>query len=207
MPAEPNLLSSLPSIRSGLGSRAMPRFHAGVPEIVTLCLYAGLLAWAIPYHKPWADEAQAWQIARTLPLRQIFPLLSYEGHPGPLVSLLVGAVSVARKLHRHALFCGGDSVSGSRGSGNHFALSPFTQAAVAFHLFPRLPIRGGRAQLCVGATAALSLRLFLAAKTRATFAHRRMPGTACQRRTSRRDDLRWLGHCVSHRPLVEATSI
>ena len=77
-----NLVSSIPVVRSDLKTRAMPRFHAGVPEIVTLCLYAGLLAWSIPYHKPWADEAQAWQIARTLPLRQIFPLLSYEGHPG-----------------------------------------------------------------------------------------------------------------------------
>ena len=60
----------------------MPRFRMGAAEIVTLCIYAGLLAWAIPHHEPWADEAQAWQIARTLPLGQIFPLLSYEGHPG-----------------------------------------------------------------------------------------------------------------------------
>ena len=61
-------------------TRTIPRL--GVAEIVTLCLYAGLLAWAIPHHEPWADEAQAWQIVRTLPLRQIFPELSYEGHPG-----------------------------------------------------------------------------------------------------------------------------
>jgi len=53
-----------------------------VAEIVTLCLYAALLAWAFPHHKPWADEAQAWQIARTLPLAQMFRALSYEGHPG-----------------------------------------------------------------------------------------------------------------------------
>jgi hypothetical protein len=61
---------------------AIPRFRLGIAEIVTLCLYAGLLVWAVPHHEPWADEAQAWQIARTLPLSQIFPLLSYEGHPG-----------------------------------------------------------------------------------------------------------------------------
>jgi hypothetical protein len=61
---------------------AMHRFRLGVAEIVTLCLYAGLLAWAIPHHEPWADEAQAWQIARTLPLVQIFHVLSYEAHPG-----------------------------------------------------------------------------------------------------------------------------
>ena len=53
----------------------------GAAEIVTLCIYAGLLAWAIPHHEPWADEAQAWQIARTLPLVQMFHVLSYEAHP------------------------------------------------------------------------------------------------------------------------------
>ena len=54
----------------------------GVAEIVTLCQYAALLVWAIPHHEPWADEAQAWQISRTLPLGQIFSVLHYEGHPG-----------------------------------------------------------------------------------------------------------------------------
>jgi hypothetical protein len=51
----------------------------GVPEMVTLGLYAGLLIWAFPHHEPWADEAQAWQLARTLPFAQMFRLLSYEG--------------------------------------------------------------------------------------------------------------------------------
>jgi hypothetical protein len=60
---------------------AMPRLRVGAAEIATLCIYAGLLAWAIPHHEPWADEAQAWQIARTLPLLQMFHVLSYEAHP------------------------------------------------------------------------------------------------------------------------------
>ena len=47
----------------------------------TLGLYVALLAWAIPFHEPWADEAQAWQIARTLSLPRIFQALHYEGHP------------------------------------------------------------------------------------------------------------------------------
>ncbi len=87
------MVESLTGSRPGLSSPistpprdppfgAIPRFRLGLPEIVTLCLYGGLLAWAIPHHEPWADEAQAWQIARTLPLGQIFHLLSYEGHPG-----------------------------------------------------------------------------------------------------------------------------
>jgi hypothetical protein len=67
---------------AGTKDRALPRFRVGWAEIVTLCIYAGLLAWAIPSHEPWADEAQAWQIARTLPLVQIFHVLSYEAHPG-----------------------------------------------------------------------------------------------------------------------------
>jgi hypothetical protein len=82
MGPEINLLSSTPSIRVDPNACATPRFRLGLPEIVTLCLYGGLLAWAIPHHEPWADEAQAWQIVRTLPLGQIFPALSYEGHPG-----------------------------------------------------------------------------------------------------------------------------
>lgn len=36
------------------------------PEIAALCVYAGILAAAIPYHEPWADEAQAWQLAKNL---------------------------------------------------------------------------------------------------------------------------------------------
>ena len=63
-------------------ARAIHRFRLGLPELVTLCLYGFVLAWAIPHHEPWADEAQAWQIARTLPISRIFPLLAYEGHPG-----------------------------------------------------------------------------------------------------------------------------
>jgi hypothetical protein len=66
---------------AGRGSY-LSAIRAGVAEVVTLCLYAALLIWAIPHHEPWADEAQAWQIARNLPLDRIFPLLSYEGHPG-----------------------------------------------------------------------------------------------------------------------------
>jgi hypothetical protein len=82
MGLEPNLLSSTPSFRADPNACASPRFLLGLPEIVTLCIYGGLLAWAIPHHEPWADEAQAWQIARVLPLGHIFRLLSYEGHPG-----------------------------------------------------------------------------------------------------------------------------
>ena len=65
----------------GANTKAGACFRIAAAEIVTLCIYAGLLAWAIPHHEPWADEAQAWQIASTLPLVQIFHVLSYEAHP------------------------------------------------------------------------------------------------------------------------------
>ncbi len=53
------------------------------PECLTLVAYAGLVAFTIPHHEPWSDEAQAWQVARSLPVAEIFrTYLRYEGHPG-----------------------------------------------------------------------------------------------------------------------------
>lgn len=52
------------------------------PEWLTLCLYAAVVAYAIPFHEPWADEAQAWQIAGHVSLLHLFTTnLRYEGHP------------------------------------------------------------------------------------------------------------------------------
>ena len=80
--SQPDLSSPIGTLRPDTQAGAIPHFRLGWPEIVTVCLYGGLLAWAVPNHEPWADEAQAWQIARTLPIGQIFRLLAYEGHPG-----------------------------------------------------------------------------------------------------------------------------
>jgi hypothetical protein len=53
------------------------------PEWAALCTYAFLLAIAIPFHEPWGDEAQAWQLARNLSLRSLFQTyIRYEGSPG-----------------------------------------------------------------------------------------------------------------------------
>ncbi len=53
------------------------------PEWCALSLYAGLVAFAIPYHEPGVDEAQAWQLARSLPLGSLFKTyIRYEGSPG-----------------------------------------------------------------------------------------------------------------------------
>ena len=50
---------------------------------VVLLVYTGIVLWTIQYHEKWADEAQAWLIARDLSLKSIwFHELRYEGSPG-----------------------------------------------------------------------------------------------------------------------------
>lgn len=46
-------------------------------------LWVAIVGFILPYHEKWADEAQAWLIARDLDLRTIwFHELRYEGSPG-----------------------------------------------------------------------------------------------------------------------------
>ncbi len=53
------------------------------PEWITLTLYAALVGSAIPFHEPFVDEAQSWQLARSLSLPDLFQTyLRYEGSPG-----------------------------------------------------------------------------------------------------------------------------
>jgi hypothetical protein len=53
------------------------------PEWTTISVFAAVVAFAIPYHEPWADEAQAWQLARSLSLRELFQTyIRYEATPG-----------------------------------------------------------------------------------------------------------------------------
>lgn len=52
------------------------------PEIIVLCLYAGLLAIVAYFHEPWFDEAQSWLIARAASVKEMFFYIPhYEGHP------------------------------------------------------------------------------------------------------------------------------
>jgi hypothetical protein len=61
----------------------LDRFRSLWPEWITLSLYTALVALAIPYHEPFADEAQAWQLARSLSLPVLFEkYIRYEGSPG-----------------------------------------------------------------------------------------------------------------------------
>jgi hypothetical protein len=72
---EPRRVSALTGLRAEITSRW--------PEWITIALYASVVASAIPYHEPWVDEAQPWQMARTLPLVALFHrYIRYEGTPG-----------------------------------------------------------------------------------------------------------------------------
>ena len=69
--------------RAFAASRLPEALRARWPEWCTLSFYAALVAIAIPYHEPWADEAQAWQLARNLSLSDLFKTyIRYEGSPG-----------------------------------------------------------------------------------------------------------------------------
>jgi hypothetical protein len=67
-------------------------FHRSVEKIsvgLALALYAALLAYMIPRHEPWADEAQAWELAKSLSLKSLFgTYIHYEGSPGLWHALL-----------------------------------------------------------------------------------------------------------------------
>jgi hypothetical protein len=67
-----------------------------IPEVIALGFYIAMLASVIPFHEPWADETQAWQLARSVPLGDLFRhYLAYEGTPG-LWYLLISGLA---KLH------------------------------------------------------------------------------------------------------------
>jgi len=54
-----------------------------IGNAVVLLLYSGVVLFTVRYHEKWADEAQAWLIARDLDLKTIwFHELRYEGSPG-----------------------------------------------------------------------------------------------------------------------------
>ncbi len=54
-----------------------------IGNFVVLLLYSSVVLFTVRYHEKWADEAQAWLIARDLPLKTIwFHELRYEGSPG-----------------------------------------------------------------------------------------------------------------------------
>ena len=66
---------------SSSGSSSNPWWRIG--DFGVLGLWIVVVSFTINYHEKWADEAQAWLIARDLGLRAIwFHELRYEGSPG-----------------------------------------------------------------------------------------------------------------------------
>ncbi len=55
----------------------------------SLSLYVAMLIFVIPRHEPWADEAQAWELAKSLGLTSLFgTYIHYEASPGLWHALL-----------------------------------------------------------------------------------------------------------------------
>jgi hypothetical protein len=70
-----NRVPALDGLRAQLRSRW--------PEWTTITVFAAVVAFAIPCHEPWSDEAQAWQLARSLSLPSLFQTyIRYEATPG-----------------------------------------------------------------------------------------------------------------------------
>lgn len=54
-----------------------------IADFGVLCLWAAIAGFTTRFHEKWNDEAQAWLLARDLPLKTLwFNELRYEGHPG-----------------------------------------------------------------------------------------------------------------------------
>jgi hypothetical protein len=98
-------ISALGSFREDIRSRW--------PEWITIVFYAAVVAFAIPYHEPWVDEAQAWQLARSLPLATLFQkYIRYEGSPG-LWHLLLWVLNKAHVSYAGMHWiCGAIAVAG-----------------------------------------------------------------------------------------------
>ncbi len=81
--------SKAPFLASKPPSRALPAATEATPawerigNFLVLLAYSSVVLFTVRYHEKWADEAQAWLIARDLPLSRIwFYELRYEGSPG-----------------------------------------------------------------------------------------------------------------------------
>jgi hypothetical protein len=74
--------SQVLTAQSAAAPSSMERWWT-IADLTVLGVYSTLVFWTIQYHEKWADEAQAWLIARDLDLRTIwFHELRYEGSPG-----------------------------------------------------------------------------------------------------------------------------
>lgn len=90
-----------------------PFFFRRWPECLTLSACAGLMAFTIPHHEPWVDEAQAWQLVRSMPLSEIFlTFLRYEGHPGLWHLVLSALMHLGVTYSTLPWFCAASALAG-----------------------------------------------------------------------------------------------
>jgi len=70
-------------------ARSIPLAIERTAIALSLGLYSALLVYVIPRHEPWSDEAQAWELAKSLSLKDLFgTYIHYEASPGLWHSLL-----------------------------------------------------------------------------------------------------------------------
>ena len=93
-------------------SQVAPRINFTSIEAGILAIFAALVAVAIAHHEPWSDEAQAWQISRSLPLRDLFATyLHYELHPGLWYVFLRALILTGISYSAMHWICGGIGVA------------------------------------------------------------------------------------------------
>lgn len=74
--------STAVAVQQQEGDRSASRWET-IGNFVVVLLYTGVVLFTVRYHEKWADEAQAWLLARDLDLKTLFfHELRYEGHPG-----------------------------------------------------------------------------------------------------------------------------
>ncbi len=85
-----SIRKELMQAKSRLNATLLNRRFAGLPlaECLVLLTFTAIAAVAVCFHEPWADEAQAWLIARDLGIGGILHQMGYEGSP-PLWHLLL----------------------------------------------------------------------------------------------------------------------
>jgi len=84
------------------------------PECFTVVAFAAVVSYAIPFHEPWADEAQAWQLARSLSLPDLLlHHIRYEGSTGLWHLLLWVMIQLHVTYSGMHWICGAIAVAGT----------------------------------------------------------------------------------------------
>ena len=82
--ASPEILQPADPETSAVTDASKPRLNWWkIADATVLFVYSSVVLFTLQYHEKWADEAQAWLLARDLDLKTLwFKELRYEGSPG-----------------------------------------------------------------------------------------------------------------------------